>query len=464
MPALRLTPIRVCGVFLIIAVVFGGGGSPSPVSEFVVLLAAIVCIVTLMMIGCGNPRWSRGGIAVAAAVVALPALQLIPLPPAWWAALPGREGASALAGLTGSTEPWRPLSLFPEMTVASLLSLLPAFAAAMAISAVPVGRRWNVLVLIAALALVTTIVGFVQFIGGDRYLRFHSYTHFDFATGFFASRNATADLIAIGLLALAAIARSAPREVRSPAAMGGWAAAVLILVLGMLATGSRAGLVLLVIPALAMVRALRPPATGFRGLPSLVLGLLVLAGIGIAALQFTSLVATRDRFALADVTRPALWTDTRFAIGQHWPLGAGFGTFVPVYAAVEQLDNVGETYANRAHNDYLEIALEGGAPALVLLGLIAAYLLNRARLLIAGADRDAREQAFFAVASLSVFALHASVDYPLRTLTLMTFAGLFFGLLVGGSSLPRAGLRQERAESARRDANASGRLVSGVVA
>lgn len=464
MPVFNLSPTRICAVFLMIAVFFGGGGNPSPRSELVVELTALVCMAALLFVPHDKLDWSRGGIALAGAIVALPALQLVSLPPSWWSALPGREAAAALVGLTGSPEPWRPLSLFPEMTLASLLALLPAFAAAVAISAVPVERRWTILVTIAALALIATVVGFIQFIGGARYLRFHSDTHFNFATGFFANRNAMADLIAIGLLSLAAIARTAPYRDRSWLAIGGWALAVATLVLGMLATGSRAGLALLVIPAIVLIRALRASAGGKRPLPYLLVGLAVAAGLGVTALQFTSLAATRDRFALTDETRPALWTDTRYAVGRHWPLGTGFGTFAPIYAGVEQLDNVGDTYANRAHNDYLEIALEGGIAALLLLAVVAAYILRRIWIVLRGSDRLAREYAIFASTSLAVIALHSAVDYPLRTLTLMTFAGLCFGILVGGSGSRRSVPLPGHGENGRRTAESSGQLVSGAFA
>ena len=47
------------------------------------------------------------------------------------------------------------------------------------------------------------------------------------------------------------------------------------------------------------------------------------------------------------------------------PLGSGMGTFVPVYATFETAkDALLDTFANRAHNDILELWLEAGAMAL----------------------------------------------------------------------------------------------------
>ena len=42
------------------------------------------------------------------------------------------------------------------------------------------------------------------------------------------------------------------------------------------------------------------------------------------------------------------------------PVGAGLGTFVPVYAMFEKPEQVSLFYVNRAHNDVLELWLETG--------------------------------------------------------------------------------------------------------
>ena len=44
-----------------------------------------------------------------AMAIALVGLQLVPLPPALWTALPGREGLATAAQLAGFPQPWRPL-------------------------------------------------------------------------------------------------------------------------------------------------------------------------------------------------------------------------------------------------------------------------------------------------------------------------------------------------------------------
>ena len=52
-------------------------------------------------------------------------------------------------------------------------------------------------------------------------------------------------------------------------------------------------------------------------------------------------------------------------------VGAGPGTSTTDPATIER------TYVNHAHNDYLELALEGGIPAIVLMLLFLAWWARR---------------------------------------------------------------------------------------
>src|SRR5690606_4034235 len=64
-------------------------------------------------------------IGILAAIAALPLLQLIPLPPGLWTALPGRSEPALALELAGIAPGWTPLSLVPERTWRSFLALLP---------------------------------------------------------------------------------------------------------------------------------------------------------------------------------------------------------------------------------------------------------------------------------------------------------------------------------------------------
>jgi len=111
----------------------------------------------------------------------------------------------------------------------------------------------------------------------------------------------------------------------------------------------------------------------------------------------------------------------------YLPWGSGLGTFPWVYAPLEPLAEMGATFAERAHNDPLQIAIEAGLPGLalaaafmLLIGMQGArnFLIWRRQPL-----RDDPIQSVIAIA-LSVPVLHAWVDYSLRTLAVSVLAGL----------------------------------------
>src|SRR5262249_12180691 len=61
------------------------------------------------------------------------------------------------------------------------------------------------------------------------------------------------------------------------------------------------------------------------------------------------------------------------------PFGSGMGTFPSVYALFENpQDALLETYANRAHNDLLELMLEAGVAGIGLMVMFFAWFVRRA--------------------------------------------------------------------------------------
>ena len=67
-------------------------------------------------------------LVLTALMLLVPLIQLVPLPPSIWTALPGRAPVADGFRLLGQPLPWLPMSLAPARTVASLLWLLPALA------------------------------------------------------------------------------------------------------------------------------------------------------------------------------------------------------------------------------------------------------------------------------------------------------------------------------------------------
>lgn len=418
-----------------IALLFGGGGAPAPMAGLVVEWAALAALSAALWLDRGAGQWPRRAIAFAVALLALPLLQLVPLPPALWQAFPGRGDEAAALALVGSAQRWMPWSVSPSRTLAGLLALtVPAVAMVLAARGPPAARR-PVLAAVVALGLLSVLVGAVQLASGSGgALRFYPESHLGFLTGFQANRNAEADVLLIAMLALGAldVIAPGPRDAsRRGLALGAFA----LLSVGVVLTGSRAGIALAV-PVVAGLAWSRWLARGRA--PTLPTRLTIALGgvTALAALFAGNAVLRRmaGRFAQSGDPRPELWTDTLHAIGQYWPLGTGIGTFVPVFVAAERLEVVDQSFPNRAHNDFLELALEAGLPGLALVAVLAAILVRRwARRMRVAESPAERAELAFAGAALALIGLHSVVDYPLRSMALAALAGVATGIILASS-------------------------------
>ena len=130
------------------------------------------------------------------AVVAIPLVQLIPLPPWLWTALPGRGPSAETFEILGQKTPWMPISVVPHETWLSALSLIPPLAIFLATLLLPYReRRWLSLVFLAV-GVVSVFMGMIQVAQGpESPLRFFEITNETEAVGFFANRNHFAALL-----------------------------------------------------------------------------------------------------------------------------------------------------------------------------------------------------------------------------------------------------------------------------
>jgi O-antigen ligase len=420
-----------CAMLLATSLVLGGGGSPAPAAELAVELAALAACAAWFALPAPAPAChDRVLLAGAALLAAIPLLQLLPLPPQLWQALPGRETATAALRVAGAADGWMPLSLTPARTLASALSLISPLVVAGFVARTSASARTKLLGLVLAGAALSAIIGVVQLASGSSgSLRFYGSTGFSYASGLFANRNANADLLLVGLLAMLALAAAQPKRLRGLSARIAWGTLALFLLLSVVLTRSRAGMVLTAVPLFLAPVLLKPWLR--RRLLTLAASTINLGLAGLLAIQGNAALRhSWDRFTLDADNRADLRADTLYAIGKSWPVGTGLGSFVPVVESAERLETVDATRPNRAHNDYLEFTLEAGLAAPLLLVAAAAAIVARVtRLLRSGLSEERRAQVGFALGTLSIFALHALVDYPLRAMALACVAALAVGML-----------------------------------
>lgn len=428
----RIAPaaaLALLGAFALVVAAFGGSSRPDPVQIAPLRpLAAGFLIPAFYLMDSRSWREAPLLIALMASLAVWMGLQLVPLPAGIWHGLPDREIIAELDRLTGLGDQWRPLSLAPTRGMNALISLTVPLAALLLALACRTTSQM-ILHIIIAIGLINAALGFVQVATGPNSpLYLYMYVAPRSAAGLFANENHSAVFSVIVLLIIARLSAESHLSNRSsltwtriayPAAFG-------VILLTVLVTGSRAGLGALVaalgaIAFMALEFARARPRTGqgkWQGSAGLAL---VFAGLvaGLIALFFL-----QERTpALQDVLDRSSFDDLRWQIlpiiqlmaAKHWLWGSGFGSFDMLYQTYEPTDLLMLSYVNHAHNDWLQLVIEGGLPAVMIL---AALLLWIVRTIVGLRGGDKTENAIhrvFWVATIIVIGAASVVDYPLRT-------------------------------------------------
>jgi len=443
----------VAAVFVVCAIVLGGGGSPNPGTEVLLQLLFVALALVWLWLpsrqGATPMPRSASFWLICALVLALPLIQLVPLPPAVWTGLSGNEDRAAALALVGREKAWQPLTHSSPRTLAALLAIVPALFAFFAAASLDArGRLW-VVGAIAAMAVAASLLGALQVSLGPGAAPYLYAQNGATLTGFQANRNATADVLLIGIAASAALFVPSLARTRTAGALltNRRAAAVVlagtiaVLFFAILLTASRMGIALVPL-AFAGVWLILLPALPDRHLLRFVPAVAALAAVPVvaaAALQLgnTALGKVAERFVFADDSRRELWRDAWFAVTQAWPFGIGVGGAQPALIAAERLEVLDHGLPNRVHNDYLELALEGGLPALVLIVATASVLLVVAWRTWHRRPEE-RHLTALGLVILLVVALHSFADYPLRSMALACLAGTGAGLLISSPRKPAA--------------------------
>ena len=410
-----------------------GGSSQSAWPASITYLPGLA-LVAWAAAGLGREELSRSArplVVLAIAALVLILLQLIPLPPDLWRALPGQDAIEHGYRTLGVALPWRPLSLSPFSTVGSAYALIPPIATAVAILAL---RSHSdraiagsiVLGALASVALASLQVGNSSAKGWPYLYEVTSIG----ATGFFANRNHMATLLLAAIPFSAALFASAHPQVRHRGAalimLAATAAGFVLILVGLALNRSLAAL-LLALPVTGFSLLILP--FGWR-LRKFVGPLAALAFLGSVALLANSsiraeLVASPEVGSI--YSRGHIWPVALHAAANFLPFGSGLGTFRPVYVLFENPAAVYPTFVNHAHNDYIELVLEMGVPGLLLLlAFLGWYGVQSVRVW-----QSPFSSLFARAASIASAAIltHSIVDYPLRTAAIAAVFGACLALM-----------------------------------
>ncbi|MER8928884.1 O-antigen ligase family protein [Mesorhizobium sp. M0522] len=389
----------VLGSVLFISLLIGGGTASGLYTDTLIEIAAIVSAAAVFSQTSGQ-RIPRSVLWLLIFAVALVTLQIVPLPAAIFN---GLRPELLFANPWLAEEPrFRFVSVGVGRTIECLLYLVASAAFFLSVFRLRTEQVYGLLPFFFMGVICNGLAGAIQYSLSDD-IAIEGLLPFTINAGLFANQNHFAALLFVSIPFVVYYGLF-----RGHLLSGSLGLVTLLLLL--LAAGSRAGVLIgLAITVLSIV---------FLSARSRVSGLSILAVfIGLSAYTIGAWTKMDAEAVDPAFGRGEFARTTIEGIKENLAIGVGFGNFQKAYQIYETEGMVFEKYVNHAHNDYLEIAFEGGVVAIVL--MVFYFILLFARLI--RIRRDPLQKAAF----LSVFFLliHSLVDYPLRTEALaMTFA------------------------------------------
>lgn len=425
-------------IVVIFVSLLGGGARQGLWSATVVELISLPLLVLALLrpMPGRSDVLSRWGLILLGAIVALPFGQLVPLPPSIWTALPGRETIASGYATAGLEPPWLAISLDPAATWRCAVSLIPGASIFLAMQHLSRTERRTLLAIILGAGFLNVVLGFMQLTGGtDSPLRFYEITNTTMAVGLFANANHHATfLVVLVPFAIAwVVDLNFGRGGMATKQLSLLALLLLALVVGIGIVGSRAGLALgavsVVGSLLIIFRSGRKLRKGVLAFTVASVLLVVLIGFQFGVRGLDSRDAENRR--LADDLRWPVAVVVWHAAKEYLPVGSGAGTFVPVYQMWAPRSHLFDQYVNHAHDDWLELLLETGLAGVFLAISFLVWLFIAAVRAWRSGPEPNLDRSFARASSIAVVTmlLHSTVDYPLRSITLMGFMALCCGLM-----------------------------------
>ncbi|MBA4045736.1 MAG: hypothetical protein C0471_15160 [Erythrobacter sp.] len=382
-------------------------------------------------------------------------LQLIPLPSFIWQSLPGRSIVAEIDALRGAQHTWRPLTLSPSRTVNSLFAIFMPLGVLLLIGVIKEKYVDWLLPILVGLGFASALVGMAQILGPtDGPLYFYKITNSGLPVGMFANRNHHAIFLASLVPLVSYVLLFDERlKIKLAPRIAILTVALVFMVVLTLMTGSRAGSLLI---AGAIIMLLLFAAKHFRGTvvpPRATARMRYVAMLRRYAIPATGVLAVfivgltlhlSDSEAIARLNQNDTNSEVRFktlpyVADMAWaylPFGSGFGSFEFVYKIIEPDALLTPSYFNQAHNDILQVIIEGGIPAVAILAVFLWWL---AKLAIpatvsawrAGATTRGSERIWRLAAvllAIIIVLLGGIADYPVRTPLMMSYVALLTGV------------------------------------
>lgn len=365
------------------------------------------------------------------------AIQLIPLPPALWQMLSGREAVTALDSAVGLEGVWRPVSMVPSRGMNALASLVVPAAGLLLAAALGVRAR-TLLLAIVMIGALDGIVAVVQIGGGGGgELYFYSITNRNAPVGLFANQNHSAVFSALSLVIVAHLATDDDLAFRHSWMRAGLGGLFLFLLMVALVGESRAGLLATVLALAAsgflmwqyvatrrLSKSKRSRSGGRSRRRALAINpkwLLAIAFIVVAALVVAFVALDRSP-AFAAIAERGQFENIRWQIlpvlgdmaATYWIVGSGFGSFEEVYHIFEPDTLMLPSYINQAHNDWAQLVIEGGLPAVTIAFAALAGFVRGLAAIASSPDVPIGRLVFW-LTVMTIIMTASLVDYPMRT-------------------------------------------------
>ncbi len=341
----------------------------------------------------------------------------------------------SLEGRLLGTDPWRQISMTPELTRSGLVLLLTyaTFFLSLVHRLQETDDIDRILRLIAFTTLVMAVIGLGQlFFGNGRYLWMFEHPNrpaSGVAKGTFVNANHFAGFLALGIGPLVWCWKSRDQQALTGQHRASWQthssfrlqtaltndwplAAIAVIAVAALFSLSRGGILMVclagVVALLASTKGLR--ATGRVALPAIAFAVAGVVAFGADSLtdevhSVTSASSIQELWA----GRALLWSALLRAVPWFWPAGSGLGSHAEVYPT--WLSTQDTLRFSHAENGYLQVLLELGLPGLLLL---VAGLTLCARWCWTGwkqGDAGIKLRMIALTAGLLVTALHSLIDF-----------------------------------------------------